>query len=129
MPRLFLIACSMGFLWISSQNFIDPNQALLPIELQGESVSAMNELRSNYGGLHLGLGLYFLAGAWRASWHACTLLSVGLMLSGLVIGRLSSMALDGQPNGFVVGLLALELTTALVAWALLWRQRTVKNGV
>ena len=49
------------------------------------------------------------------------LLAQALIVGGLASGRLISIALDGQPNAFVQGLVVLESVIALISLALLLR--------
>jgi hypothetical protein len=89
--------------------------ALAPVEILPLTVSAFNELRASYGGLQIGIGLLLLAGALLPSLTRPALLAQALMVGGLAAGRLVSLWLDGLPNGFVLMLLALESTIALLS--------------
>jgi len=113
--KLFLILCALAFIYIGLATFHDPLAALAPVEITSNSVSALNELRANYGGLQIGIGLLLLIGALLPSMTRPALLVQALLVGGLAAGRLISIGLDGLPNGFVLMLLALESTIALLS--------------
>lgn len=122
LTRVFLILCGISFLFIGANTFFDPLAAMAPVELNINTVSALNELRANYGGLQIGIGVFLLAGVWCQSMTRSALLAQALIVGGLAVGRLVSVALDGQPNSFVQGLLVLEGVIALLSLALFYRQ-------
>lgn len=113
--KLFLILCALAFIYIGLATFHNPVAALAPVEITPLTVSAFNELRASYGGLQIGIGLLLLAGALLPSLTRPALLAQALMVGGLAAGRLVSIGLDGLPNGFVLMLLALESTIALLS--------------
>ena len=74
---------------------VDPQTLLTPLGLQVEGVSAHNEIRAAYGGMHIGIGMLLLAGAVRPAFRRSALW-VGLtFMGGLTIGRFVSLAVDG----------------------------------
>ena len=126
LAKPFLVLCGAAFVLIGANTFVDPLAAMTPVELNVDTVSARNELRANYGGLQLGMGLLLLAGFREPRITASALLAQALLVGGLAVGRATSIALDGLPNTFVLGLLAVEATTAIVSLALFrleWAKR------
>lgn len=119
--QVFLVLCGLAFVLIGINTFVDPLRAVAPLELNVNTVSALNELRATYGGMQIGIGLFLLAGVWRAALTRPALLAQALLVGGLVIGRLVGITLDGLPSGFVQGLLALELTISVLS-VLLYRR-------
>mgnify|MGYP003397508677 FL=1 len=117
----FLLLCGLSFLLIGANTFHDPLAAMAPVELNINTVSALNELRANYGGLQIGMGLFLLAGLCCKTMTRPALLAQALIVGGLALGRFVSIALDGQPNEFVQGLIVLESVTALLSLALFLR--------
>ncbi len=117
----FLLLCGLSFLLIGANTFHDPLAAMAPVELNINTVSAPNELRANYGGLQIGMGLFLLAGLCCKTMTRPALLAQALIVGGLALGRFVSIALDGQPNEFVQGLIVLESVTALLSLALFLR--------
>lgn len=120
--QVFLWSCGAAFVLIGANTFVDPLRAMAPLELNVNTVSALNELRATYGGMQVGIGLFLMAGARWATLTRPVLLAQALMLGGLAAGRLVGVALDGLPNGFVQALLVLETTIAVLSVALYWRQ-------
>lgn len=124
MNQLFLLVTGVSFVLIGLNTFHDPLAAMAPVELAINTVSAMNELRANYGGLQIGLGLLLLAGVFRAALTRPALLAQALIVGGLACGRLISIALDGLPNNFIQSLVVLESVIALTSLALYCRSST-----
>ncbi len=120
--QVFLWSCGVAFVLIGANTFLDPLRAMAPLELNVNTVSALNELRATYGGMQIGIGLFLMAGARWAVLTRPVLLAQALMLGGLAAGRLVGMALDGLPNGFVQGLLVLETAITVLSVALYQRQ-------
>lgn len=118
----FLLLCGLGFLLIGANTFYDPLAAMAPVELNINTVNALNELRANYGGLQIGLGLFLLTGICCTSYVRPAVLAQVLIVGGLAAGRLVSMILDGQPSAFVQGLFVLESVIALLSLMLFLRQ-------
>lgn len=120
---VFLGLCGLAFVLIGANTFVDPLRAVAPLELNVNTVSALNELRATYGGMQVGIGLFLLAGARRAALARPALLAQALMVGGLAAGRLVSIGLQGLPSGFVQGLLVLESVIAVVS-VVLYRRHT-----
>lgn len=119
----FLLLCGITFIVIGFNTFRDPVAAMALVELNISSVSALNEMRANYGGMQIGIGLLLLAGFRQPSLAAPALLAQSLIVGGLVMGRLISILMDGAPNAFILGLLALEAFTVVVSLLLFLQQR------
>lgn len=119
--QLFLGIVATVFLGLGTINLFFPVAGMAAFEVQISSVSALNEIRANYGGMHFTLGLLFLSGALVRALRVSTLLVVALFTAGLVLGRLVSLVLDGIPNLFVLGLFALEAVGCAVATVLYTR--------
>ena len=124
--QVFLVLCGLAFVLIGINTFVDPLRAVAPLELNVNTVSALNELRATYGGMQIGIGLFLLAGVGRAALTRPALLAQALLVGGLVVGRLVGIALDGLPSGFVQGLLALELTISVLSVLLYRRHHTAR---
>jgi hypothetical protein len=121
MERAFLVLVALNFVGVGGYNLLFPAQGMAGFELSLGSPSSLNEIRANYGGMHLLLGLFFLSGALRAEARRSALLLAAIFTGGLVGGRIVSLVLDGSPNGFVWRLLALEAAGCAAAFAL-WRR-------
>lgn len=129
LSRLFLLPCGLAFMLIGLNTFHNPLAAMAGVELAVNSVSALNEIRANYGGLQIGMGLLLLAGWRMPTLTRSALLAQLLIVGGLACGRVISMSLDGLPNTKIQGLLVLESVIALMSLALLMTQKGATNGV
>lgn len=72
------------------------------------TTSGMIDLRATYGGLALGMGIFWALCASNGS-ERNGLLSAILVLSAVAIGRITGILLDGNPNLFMLILLAAEI--------------------
>lgn len=106
----------------------DPQALFTPLGLRIEGASAHNEIRAAYGGMHVGIGLLLLAGAFRPSFRRAALW-VGLaFMGGLTIGRCVSVFVDGPPGAFVYQLWIPEGIAMIACIALLRPSEEPKNG-
>ena len=106
---------------IGVNTFRDPVAAMAGVELGVQSINALNEVRANYGGMQIGIGI-LLFSAGLLSWLSRpALLALSLITGGLVVGRIVSMVLDGMPNTTVQALLILEFLTTIAAIFLFFR--------
>lgn len=108
------------FVGVGAAHLIDPQGAIAPMGLQLTEINSYNEIRANYGGMHLMLGLLFLTALWRKSLRTDALLVLALFTNGLVLGRAVSIIVDGNPGLFIWGFLVLEAVGAMAAFWL-WR--------
>ena len=96
-----------------------PADLMEPLGIPLDGPSAHNEIRSAYGGMHVGLGLFLVATALRPSLRAVGLWVNLCIMGGLVAGRLASFAIDGAPGDFVVRLFIPEAIGAVLSALLL----------
>lgn len=115
LTQLFLVLSGMGFILIGVNTFRDPVAAMVGVELGVQSINALNEVRANYGGMQMGIGLLLISAALMIWLTRPALLALSLVTGGLVVGRLMSMMIDGMPNSTVQALLGLEFFTTVIA--------------
>jgi hypothetical protein len=77
--------------------------------------AAVTEIRAFYGGLELGLALFFAVASTRDAWLAPALFAQAASLGGIVLGRLVGMALDGGVEPLILLFAAVEATGAALA--------------
>lgn len=116
--RFFLGITGLVFAGLGVFNLLFPVHGIIGFEIFPSTISALNEIRANYGGMHLALGLFFLSEASIRPLRAPALLVAALFTGGLVAGRLVSLVWDGKPNPFVWTLFSVECVGCLVASAL-----------
>ena len=100
---------------IGVNTFRDPVAAMAGVELGVQSINALNEVRANYGGMQIGIGILLFSAALLQWLSRSALLALSLITGGLVVGRLVSIMLDGMPNTTVQALLILEFVTTVAA--------------
>lgn len=71
--------------------------------------SGVIDLRATYGGMALGVGLVLYTLANEVSTLKISLLCVFFIMSGMALGRIVGILIDGEPNGFMHIYLVLEL--------------------
>ena len=120
MNQAALAMAAVVFAWVGVMGLFVPAAITAPVELVAPTASAHNEIRANYGGMHLAVSALFVLGAVSAAFRWTATIVLTLVSSGLVAGRLVSFVVDGVPNLFVVQLLVTEATAAASGAALLW---------
>ncbi|MBH1969626.1 DUF4345 domain-containing protein [Moraxellaceae bacterium AER2_44_116] len=127
LTQLFLLLSGLGFILIGVNTFRDPIAAMAGVELGVQSINALNEVRANYGGMQMGIGLLLISAALMTWLTRPALLALSLVTGGLVIGRLMSVMIDGMPNSTVQALLGLEFFTTVIAIFLFTQQPNSKT--
>lgn len=95
----------------------------LPTALEGIGISlttaeAVIDVRATYGGLELGLALFFFIAQGKPHWHRSALLLAALSIGGFGFGRLAGILLAGESTPLMWLLLAIEvLGVAVMTWA------------
>ncbi len=115
-------------LWINSILFVafgagfilvpDTLSLLITHSSPGTS-SAVIDMRATYGGMALGIGLFFGLCAYRQTNILLGLIAALLVMTSVAGGRLFGIVMNGAPNLFMLILLAAELLfTVLLLLAL-----------
>ena len=82
-------ACLMGGL--GSAYLLDPNALREAAGISPETPSALAEIRSTYGGLHVGIGVFLLACAAREATRRVGLLFCALAFAGAGVARFTGI--------------------------------------
>jgi hypothetical protein len=98
-------------------------QALSRVGVQLPSPEARTEIRAFYGGLEIGLGLFFAAAAARPEWHRPALFAQTATLGGVAVTRAVSMQIDPPGSALMRLLMVLEATAAVGGAVALTRTR------
>ena len=72
-------------------------------------------------GLYLGMAALWILGAMNERYERAAILSEIFFMSGLALGRLLSVLVDGQPHWLLVGYILVEVVLAVAGIALLRR--------
>lgn len=122
--QAFLSLVALGFIATALTGLLLPQQLAAMAGLGLQNASAVSEIRSNYGGMHLALGGFLLFSALTRKWWAFALLLIALFTGGYAFGRLLSLFLDGPPNAAIRVFTLVEMLTALIAVRMLLRPAT-----
>lgn len=103
---------------------------LAPSVIEGTGVtlttaSARTEIRAFYGGLELGLALFFVIGAIKTSWLRSALCAQACSLGLIACARLFGVIIDGSHSLMHYLLLSAELSGSLLGLFALYRLRTL----
>ena len=63
LTQIFLLLSGIGFMLIGINTFRDPIAAMAGVELGVQSINALNEVRANYGGMQIGIGILLFSAA------------------------------------------------------------------
>ena len=118
-PRILLAVTGLVFFVHGLVCFIHP--AIIGIEsgLAMPTPSSIIEVRAEYGGLPIALGLFFLAAALQKIEVRTGLIVMLTVTAGYATARTLAVAITGQLDQYNTAAIIYELTTALLAlWAL-----------
>ncbi|MEO1656383.1 MAG: DUF4345 domain-containing protein [Pseudomonadota bacterium] len=121
MAKLFVLLNAILFLGFGIITFFDPanlfvSQGIDPADINN---SVMYELRSNYGGVNIGIGLGCAAAVLRPSLQRPALFLLLAFTGGYGLGRVLSLPFDGVPSLNLIGYACYEIVTATIAFLLL----------
>jgi hypothetical protein len=122
-----LVLAGAGLVLVGVTGLTQPHAVLAPLGIPLPGPSALSEARANYGGMHVGMGLFFLAGATRPALRTAALVAAAAFMGGLLVGRIVSAAVDGVPDAFVGFLFTTELAGTALAVAALVRGRRART--
>lgn len=77
--------------------------------------SASIDMRATYGGVALGLGVFYWLAARRAEWVRMGVLASLLVIAGIAAARAVGIVADGQPNTFMLLFLVLEVVAVVLS--------------
>jgi len=123
LPRLSLVVAGLVFLGLGAYLFYAPETIGRLTGATRLTPSLLTELRAMYGGLQIGLGLYFFVAASRGRWVRSALAAQVAAFSGMAVGRVIAMVLAREYSRFFLGLAAVELLGALLGAAGLRKAR------
>ena len=113
--RIVLLLMGTVLVLVGLNGLVAPRTLLAPVGILLAEVSALSEARATYGGMHLGMGLFFLITGINPGLRTVGLAAASAFLGGLVFGRMTSAVVDGAPGNFVGLLMATELVGAILA--------------
>lgn len=112
--KIILILNGLIYLGFGFFNQVYPKTAASLIELQVNNVTSIIDFRATYGGLLIGIGLWFFYTVLK-KYYILGLISAVFMCAGFLIGRFVGFVIDGIPNMIQILYLSAE---ALLLWVM-----------
>ena len=106
------IFCFFG-IWI----FAKPNNAFL-YEIEVTNTNLLNILRA-ISGLYIALVTFWILGAYNSNLQLPALWSLTIFMTGIALGRVASILIDGLPSPIFIFYLFIEIISGLIGYALL----------
>jgi hypothetical protein len=114
--RAFLVFSVLVWLPYGIYCFLVPGGLADYAGVVGETATGSTELRAMYGGLEAAIGVFALAALLRPALTSPFVLASAFLCSGLLLARLSGVALDGGVSGYTAGAVLFELVAS--TWAI-----------
>ena len=121
MTKSFLAFYTLLFLAFGVYVFLQAPALAENVGYGTPNSNGLYEMRSNYGGVSLGIGLMCLAGALRAELQRPALFVVLAYTGGYALGRIIALPIDGVPSTSLIVYGVFEAVSAILAFALLRR--------
>lgn len=116
LSRIALITAASGFAGFGIACLVRPKSMLKRVDVRASSSRGTTELRAMYGGLELGLGVFFAAAAAKPEWSRPALVAQTLGLGALAASRLAGILAD-HPRGPLMKVLFVAESSAAVLGA------------
>jgi hypothetical protein len=128
LPRATLVLSGLAFAAFGLYFLYDPAQVLRLLGVASPSDAVVRaELSALYGGLELGLGVFFLLAAVRGRWVVPALALQICAFGGLALGRGTGMVTAGVTSPPLPLLLAIELLMLALGAIALRRARVLMS--
>ena len=117
MARLYLLVSAAGLTAVALSYGVAP-ATVLPklLDLTVEGIDLIHVFRMIMG-LYLGMIVLWVLGAFRPSLTRAAVIAEIAFMSGLAVGRVLSIVVDGMPSIALVGYTGVEI--AMAAWGML----------
>lgn len=121
MARLFLALYALLFIAFGIYVFLQAPALAENVGYGTPNSNGFYEMRSNYGGVSLGIGLMCLAGAVAPKFQRPALYTILAYTGGYALGRIIALPIDGVPSTSLIAYGIFEAVSALLAFGLLSR--------
>ena len=119
LAKVVLWLLGLGFLGLGSWALVAPHSFSELVQFSLNSSLAVTELRAFYGGLELGLGIFFILGALRPDLTKAALTAGAIAMSAVALGRLFGVLVDDSTSTLMFSVLGIEIVSAAACiWAL-----------
>ena len=125
--KIYLWICAVGLIPVALSYGVAPEQSLN--WLFGLSVEIPNEIHIFRAvmGLYLGMVALWITGALDENYEHAAIVAVVFFMSGLAVGRILSLLVDGWPHWLLVNYTVVEVVLAVVGIILLKKRDMVSN--
>ena len=118
--RASLLLAALGLIGFGVALLVKPSLlGVVGVELARPAAST--EIRAFYGGLELGLAVFFIAASTRSNWLRPALFAQVAAFGGIVLARLIGILVDGSAEPMILIFAALEGAGALLGFIALRR--------
>ena len=118
-PRVLLLLSAAAFTVFGAWGFVDPVGQVSLVEVGVPSATAKADVRAQYGGFTLGMGLFLFACLARPRWTVPGLAASAFTLTGFALARAISTILsepERAPAPTIFYLMAAEGTAAVLSF-------------
>ena len=118
--KLYLGSVLLVFWGFTAAFFAKPRELGEKLGIQLTNVTALADFRAMYGGMCRGVGVLFLLGMTKPEqWRVPAILLSVTTAAGLLLGRILTWALEGNPGTIIHGFMATEVFAIVVGvWLL-----------
>tara|TARA_Y100001980_G_C14514300_1_gene289671 strand:- start:488 stop:898 length:411 start_codon:yes stop_codon:yes gene_type:complete len=121
---LFLLLIAPGVLAVSLSYGLYPQTTLKYLyDIDVNSVNLANIFRAIMG-LYIALSIFWVAGAFKKNLRLAALWSMTIFMTGIALGRILSIIIDGFPYPIFFFYTGIEIISALIGFGLI---RSLKN--
>lgn len=117
--RVYLGVAALVFCGLGLALLVWPVQILKHVEVSFNTTTAFADIRADYGGCLLGVGVFLGWCVSKSELVRVGLLCTGLTFTGYASGRLLSLVLDGMPKPIIFTLTIIEVMGAATAFGLI----------
>ena len=115
-PRVSLTLTGLFFLSLGIAFLVAPELLMQFAGLPADRPGSIIEVEARYGGLQVGLGLFFLVSSFRFRWVRAALGAQILIFGGLAVGRLTGLLVSPGGSRLHVLYFSLECLGALLGF-------------
>jgi Domain of unknown function (DUF4345) len=113
-PRVWLVVAGLVCLTLGVGTMVSPDDVAGLMKIGLDKIRSTIEFQATFGGLSVGLGLFFLTASARTRWIRAGLGAVIFLLGSMAIARLAGLILGGRRDGVHLGYIALDVAGALI---------------
>jgi hypothetical protein len=123
LTKIFVAVNALVWLALGPASYFAPVDLAARLDIALTSPTAIADFRAMYGGVPLGIGIFLVMGLRRREWMKPALMLIALATSGLLLGRVITMAQPGEVGTIIYVFAALE---ALAVVGAVWLYRAIK---